>query len=108
MGRRRVQGEIEFVRRRRRGPGGDWDQGFFDDVVRRYHRSEESASERGDRPAALLWWSGGARDHGRTGTDVQQIRIPAALLQSADEHGYVGALPAAIHVQLVEDEELKR
>ena len=50
---------------------------------------------------------GGPAGHGRAGADDLELVAGALVTQPADQHGYVGALPAAVGVQLVESEELE-
>src|SRR5690606_29788830 len=48
---------------------------------------------------------GPLRGHGGRGADALQSLAADALADAPDEHGHVGALPTAVRVQLVEDEE---
>ena len=51
--------------------------------------------------------AGALGGHGRRGADALHVRRGAGVLHPADEHRDVRALPAAVGVQLVEDEELQ-
>ena len=67
--------------------------------------AEEARGEGGDGLAAFAGRGLTVGHHRGRGADVDQVRRGAALFQPTDEHGHVCALPAAIGVQLVEDQE---
>ena len=78
---------------------------FLDDLGSRHRMPEEATGEIGYCGAANLGRDGAIGDHGRARPDMHQSRSCAAFLQAADQHRYIGALPAAIGVQLVEYEK---
>jgi hypothetical protein len=65
--------------------------------------AEQTARDGRDLRGTVL--TRAAAGHRGAGPDAAQRRRLAALAHAAHRHGHVGALPAAVGVQLIEDEE---
>ncbi len=90
----------------RRGLLGRPDEGLADDPLRQDRRTEQPAGDPGHLAPLVL--PGPLGRHGRRGADaLQGRRGPAGLADPADQERHVRALPAAVGVQLVEDQELQ-
>ena len=81
-------------------------KGFLDDPLRCHGNAENSARDIGNGNLPFLLRV--AARHRRAGANAQQVRIAAAFAQPADQQRHVGALPAAVGVELVQYDELER
>ena len=84
---------------------GRADQGLADHILREHGRPEQLRGDLRDFfppvGAAALGGHGGRR------ADAPHVRRGAGVLDPADQHRHVRALPAPVGVQLVEDQELQ-
>ena len=76
---------------------------FFDGLLLCHGAPEDLGGKTGDGLAALLRRGLAAGNHGGAGADTDEVGGGASFLKPADEHGHVGALAAAISVQLVKN-----
>lgn len=94
------EGLVSWVADRRGSP-----ERLADHRLRMHVGTEEISGHASDF-AALLVERARPGDRGG-GADVLEIRRLELLPEPAAEHGDIGTLPAAVGVQLVEDEELQ-
>ena len=115
-GRQRVGGEGRELFRRRgitdtptqcvRGDSsriGDPLQRLPDDMAGLDRHTEQGGRHLGDRPPLIAGVA--LRGHRGRGADALNSRRVAGVPEPADEQGHVGALAAAVSVQLVQDQE---